>query len=285
MAAVTQGPLKDFLATRKSNTLLISRVDRYLQSRKPDTSRRSDVLHPSEIVGKDWCLRASYHLLRGADPNRVSHPLRLENIFHTGHDIHNKWQSWAADAGVLYGDYVCGVCGASLTRLGWPDEDCQVCDNDQWRYGEIRLEIPHLRIAGHTDGWLKFHDADDHLLEIKSVGTGTLRTYEPSLLSAGNLEESFKRISRPFSGHVRQVQVYLEALRLEHGGLAPDKALILYECKANQDVREFVVERNSALVEDVFDRAYEVVMMAEAGEEPPCSINPDSTCAKCKGYA
>ena len=127
MPAVTQGPLKDYLATRKSKSKVISRVDRYLQTRTPDTSRRTDVLHPSEIIGKDWCLRASYHLLRGAEPKRVSHPLRTENVFRTGHDIHDKWQGWAADAGLLWGTYRCRICDTTEESLGWPDHHCRVC--------------------------------------------------------------------------------------------------------------------------------------------------------------
>ncbi len=288
MAAVTQGPLKDFLDTRKSTSKVISRVDRHLQARKPDTSRRTDVLHPSEIVGKDWCLRASYHLLRGAEPKRSSHPLRMENVFRTGHDIHEKWQGWLGDAGYLYGYWRCRVCNTPTVAmyLGAPEHNCLTCGNQDWKYDEVPISIPHLRIEGSGDGWLQFDDLEDHFLEIKSVGLGTLRHYEPSLLSSAScLEDAFKKINRPFAGHNRQGQVYLEGLRLEYGDEAPDKLIVLYECKSNQDCREFTVERNRDLIEDVLDKAYDLVQMVDADEEPPCSIKPGGTCVKCKEFA
>ena len=286
MAAITKGPLKDFLATRKSNTVLVSRIDRYLQTRKPDTSRRTDVLHPSEIVGKDWCLRASYHLLRGAEPKRSNHPLRMENIFRTGHDIHAKVQDWAGQAGYLYGYWKCVGCQyVTKEMLLGPPSICAQCLADTFTYAEIGLSIPELMISGHTDGWLKFPDDEDHLLEIKSIGMGTIRYSEPSLVGSGGLEEAFKKISRPFPSHVRQVQVYLEALHVEFGDDSPDKALFWYECKANQEVREFVVERNPDLIRDVLEKADLLVDMVENNIEPKCSIKPDSACAKCKEFA
>ena len=287
MAAVTQGPLKDFLGTRKNQTKVISRVDRYLQTRRPDTSRRTDVLHPSEIVGKDWCLRASYHLLRGAEPKRVSHPLRLENVFRTGHDIHEKWQGWLGDAGYLYGYWRCRACGSLTVAMyqGAPEHSCITCGLHMWQYAEVPVYIDSLRIQGHTDGWLVFPDDEDHLLEIKSIGVGTIRHYESGLLSYGSLEEMFKQISRPFYGHNLQVQVYFEALHREYGDEAPQKAIILYENKSNQDVKEFVIERNPALIDNILDRAYEVVEAANVGSEPKCSIKPGSTCSKCKEFA
>lgn len=300
MPAITQGSLKDFLSTRKSNTKVISRVDRHLLTRVPDTSRPTDVLHPSEITGKDWCLRASYHLLRGAEPKRSSHPLRTENVFHTGHDIHDKWQDWLAQEGSLYGDYKCLVCESLSTRsvarsLGYPDHECADCGCRLWKYDEMKMEIPSLRIVGHTDGGLIWGGIDptfsimdqapDELLEIKSVGTGTLRVYEPSLLRGGVcLEQAFKNITRPFGGHILQVQLYLEAQRLKLGDRAPSSAVVLYECKSNQDVKEFTVERNRNLIDDVLDKAYDLVQMVDAGEEPPCSIKPDSFCARCKEF-
>lgn len=297
MAAVTQGPLKDFLSTRRKRTKVIGHVDRHLQTRVPDTSRPTDVLHPSDMVSKDWCLRASYHLLRGAEPRRFSHPLRTENVFRTGHDIHEKWQGWLADAGVLYGDYKCVVCaseGARVvsTSLGYPEHPCGACGYLLWKYDEMKMEIPQLRVSGHTDGGLIWggidplfsEQAPEQLLEIKSVGTGTLRVYEPSLLRAGCLEEAFKNISRPFGGHNLQVQLYLEAQRVKFGDRAPTSAIILYECKANQDTKEFEIERNRDLIEEILDKAYEVVQSVEAGQEPDCTNHPGSTCAKCKEF-
>ena len=63
---------------------------------------------------------------------------------------------------------------------------------------------------------------------------------------------------------------------------------LLADTKACFDLsacREFTVERNRDLIEDVLDKAYDLVQMVEADEEPPCSIKPGGTCVKCKEFA
>lgn len=289
MPVVSRGPLKEYLKTRKKPTVILGRLDRYLQLKEGE-DRPTDVLHPSEIIAKDWCLRGSYHLLRGETSGKGNPNLRAQVVFEEGHDIHDKWQHWLADDGILWGDYGCMVCdsanrtGHRVRSLGYPDHPCQVCGYSLWKYAELSLSIPSLRISGHTDGWLKLPDLGDHLLEIKSIGPGTLRYYEPSLLSAGSLEKAFTQISRPFAGHVRQIQIYLECARRMYPD-APDRALVLYECKANQQPKEFVVERNSDIIADVLDNAYDLVRMVDRVQEPPCSNNPAKGCAQCKEFA
>lgn len=275
---VSQGPLKDYLNARKSPTKVASRIETHLLSRKPDTSRRTDVLHPSEIVSDEWCLRASYFLLTGHEMVRHNHPLRLESIFQTGHDTHDKWQSWAAQAGILFGDYKCQSCGTVVQDiLGLPTFLCHGCGWKTWKYAEISVEIPEFRISGHTDGWLSLDDGD-YLWEIKSVGTGTIRHSDPSLMRP-SLSASFKEIRRPFRDHQRQIQLYM-------AGLQVDQAIVTYECKENQEYKEFVLKRNPSLIADVFDRAGWLMEQIERGDEPECSINPGGgSCKKCKEFS
>ena len=56
--------LKKFLDAKKTATRLMGDVERYLL-RRPLDPRRTDVLHPSEIIKPDWCHRYSAYLLMG----------------------------------------------------------------------------------------------------------------------------------------------------------------------------------------------------------------------------
>ena len=291
MTSITSKPMKDLLATRKkqSSQPLTTAIDRYLQSREPDYSRRTDVLHASEIVSKDWCWRSSYHLLRGAKPKKFAHPMRKENIFRNGHDIHAKNQGWMADAGIVKGYWKCRLCEYRTDRMyhGYPEFACPICEYWFWRYDEVDIEIPELRLVGSTDAWAIFPPEDEQepaLVEIKGVGTGIIRMYEPGLLRDKSFEEAFKNISRPFPGHFAQVQVYLEGIYRVYGDEAPDRAILYYENKLTQETKEFIVARDPDLIRKHLDNAATVVAMVEAGEEPDCTVHPGKDCAACKEF-
>lgn len=260
--------LKRYLDAGKKPTVVLGAVEQHLLTRPPDTSRRTDVLHPSEVSGDKWCVLAAYHELRGGTPQRDAIGLRLASIFAEGHAIHDKWQGWFANMGVLYGT--------------WGDE--KEWGHGPGRYREVPIDIPDLRVQGHADGWLTL-GSGDYLLEIKSVGTGTIRTYAPELLT-GSLAKSFSGISRPFGAHLRQASIYAYGLHdMAARGLLdrepPAKILFLYQCKEDQAAKEFVVEYSPEIIAPAIERMRAVVTAAEAGDPPVCSL-PNCTH---KGFA
>ena len=113
--------LKKFLDAGKSNTRVLSSVERHLISKPKDKSRRTDVLHPSDMVDPGWCHRASYFHLLGHTPvsNRVM-TLSLASVFEEGHAIHRRWQGWFQDMGNLYGKWHCLECD----EMFWGDVYC-----------------------------------------------------------------------------------------------------------------------------------------------------------------
>ena len=91
--AVFKNDLHKFLDAKKTPTRLIGDIERHLLAR-PAGDRDYTVLHPSEIIKKDWCKRASYFLLSGHKRIAEKPNLRLQSIFDEGHAIHDKWQTW-----------------------------------------------------------------------------------------------------------------------------------------------------------------------------------------------
>ena len=278
--AVNKSELQKFLDAKKAPTRLIGDIERHLMAR-PVGDRRTDVLHPSEIIKRDWCRRASYFLLSGHTKIAEKPNLRLQSIFDEGHAIHAKWQRWFQEMGVLYGRFVCVACDFSLFDIG--PVTCPNCGKDTMEYREVTLVDNDLRIAGHTDGWIK-GIGDDTLIEIKSIGPGTIRSEAPNLMADadGDFMAAWNKVRRPFPSHILQGQVYLELMK--RMGNEVNEIVFIYELKADQSYKEFRVQSDFEIVEHVFEYAKFVVDAVEAGKAPLCNNNAGGTCKQCDPY-
>lgn len=270
--------LKKFLDAKKKDYRLLGDVERHILL-QPPSDRRTDVLHPSEIIKADWCHRYAYYLLNGGEAKKEKPNLRLQNIFDEGHAIHNKWQTRFYEMGVLYGKFKCLACGQMT--IGTSPSKCEHCSG-ALVYREVSLVDPDLRIAGHTDGWIK-GIGKDCLIEIKSIGSGTLRFEAPELLydADGDVTKAWKKINRPFRSHLLQGQMYLELAHRMHGDDAPSEIVFIYELKADQDYREFTVKADYEFVAHVFDAAQKVVDAVNEGKMPRCNIDRYDGCKSC----
>jgi hypothetical protein len=278
MSYKPSGALKKFLDVAKKDTRVLGSLERHLLSKPKDKSRRTDMLHPSDMVGSDWCHRASYFHLLGREPisTRTS-SLRLELVFQEGHDIHKKWQRWFQQMGVLKGKWYCEECEEIF--WGMPD-----CHDGPLKYREVPFFNEEYRIVGHSDGWL-VGLGDPLMLEIKSVGDGTLRWECPELYADNDYDfnRTWKAINAPFKKHIDQVQMYMKLAELQGYEDVPNEAVIIYEAKPNQEVKEFVIPRSDWGIKNLLEAAKMIVESVKAGTPPECNINSEG-CARCKPY-
>lgn len=277
------GSFKQFLDAGKSVTRVISSVERHVLAKPRGLDgRRTNVLHPSEMVDPSWCHRASYFHLLGEEPASRNFSFKLLSVFEEGHSIHAKWQTWFKEMGNLWGKWYCNECGE--TFWGRPvDHDASISP-EFYDYKEVPLDYPELKIAGHADGLL-LEFGDPLMLEIKSIGSGTLRYEVAELFKENNydFDKTWKQVDQPFMKHVTQVQIYMklaELLKLEH---TPQEAVIIYESKATQDVKEFIVPKSDFSIAHIFEAAKKVVDAVNAKVPPECNIANEG-CSKCKGY-
>jgi hypothetical protein len=237
------------------------------------------------MVKADWCLRASYFALTGAEVKKDKPNLRLQSIFDEGHSIHAKWQNWFREMGTLHGTWSCSVCTALF--IGTSPKQCPGCDAypSFLTYEEVPLVNTPLRIAGHSDGWIK-GIGDDCLIEIKSIGAGTLRFEAPELLAKadGDLTKAWRSIRRPFRTHILQGQMYLELAKRTFGDAAPNEIVFIYELKADQDYREFTIKADYEFVAPIFEKAQLVVDAFEAGVPLECTNNGALGCKQCNQF-
>jgi hypothetical protein len=271
--------------------LILPRVKDYmLKTFGWDASRDPTVIHPSEMVKPEWCPRATYLRITSGkwpdDPGKFD--FVRENIFAAGNDIHAKWQGRMIDAGLpLWGDWKCRTCGAVLDAGLKPDpHDRDACEapfrGHDWAYDEVTLDAKRdLLIAGHADGAF-----DDTMVEVKSIGVGTIRMEAPDLLARHTIGKHtdltglWRGITRPLRSHVRQGDTYLHLANVL--GLPYTQIVYLYEFKANQMVKEFTVkydrDRSMLLVAKAQDIKYGV----DYGISPAC-ITPGK-CKQCDAY-
>jgi hypothetical protein len=205
--------------------------------------------------------------------------LTLQNIFDEGHFIHEKWQNRIYEMGNLWGDFKCVNCKGITSGLS--PAKCQHCECATLKYDEVKMLDPELRIAGHTDGWVKGL-GDDFLIEIKSIGEGTLRFEAPDLLydADGDLNKAWKNIRRPFRGHLLQGQMYLELAKRMFGDVAPNEIVFLYELKSNQAYKEFTIKADYEVVDRIFFKAEKIIKAVKAGVMPDCNVSEDG-CKQC----
>ena len=269
-----------FLDAKAKPNRLLGDVERHLLLR-PVGDRDYTVLHPSDMIKKDWCKRGSYFLLKGHERIAEKPNLRLQSIFDEGHYIHAKWQNWFQEMGVLHGKFRCLSC-LEIT-WGTSPTECSKCGWKTLEYAEVTLVDEELRIAGHTDGWIK-GIGDDCLIEIKSIGPGTIRSEAPNLMmdADGDFMKAWGNVRKPFGPHVLQGQLYLELMK--RMGNEIDEIVFLYELKADQSYKEFSVKADYELVRHVFEGAKVVVDAVNANVVPDCSNQPGGVCKQCAPY-
>jgi CRISPR/Cas system-associated exonuclease Cas4 (RecB family) len=285
--------LKVRAEVRKQNSVLLGDIQAHVVTEvaRDKVKRRSDIVHPSEMAKADWCPRATSYRIIGQTPsNDEAIGYGTASIFETGNTAHTKWQRWLADMGRLYGKWTCTVCGWSVHDTSVLD--CEGCGLlGVMRYDEVPLEAEkRYLIAGHGDGAVLDLMA---LIEVKTIGTGTIRIEEPDLVKRHtrkttdgktvlDLESLWNGIKRPFPSHRRQAQIYLHLANL--GGLELTRAIFLYENKANQAPKEFVIAYDPAATAELFETARDIKFAVADGkvlDRPEGFTNNRAPCNKC----
>lgn len=312
------GKLARFAEAQKNNNDLLADCERLLlhEATKPQMQnggeRRHDVIHPSEIAKTDWCPRSTYLRILAAREDRLpelaAHHFQLENIFEEGHEYHRKWQARFRRMGRLQGRWFCNACFHSWFDVS--PYQCVACGagNGCIEYHEVPLRDDSIMLSGSADGevlaadWETNPDGEDVLIEIKSIGEGTVRMELPAVFMKHQHEIEnkwggtdkvldvrgvWKDITMPFGPHLRQGLIYLRmrAVMAELHGLPPiDRIVFIYEFKPTSMVKAFYVERNDEAVQEIWDSCLDIVYALDRGGKPPRCIEGRESCKECKVY-
>jgi hypothetical protein len=273
------GALKAFLAADKG-TRVIGKVEKHIIS-KPRDFRASDVIHPSEMASASWCHRAQYFWLQGYAPKPEVMSLRRASIFGTGHAAHDMWQGWFKEMNQIKGLWYCYKHDVEWFGLANDHEEGQC----RTKYNEVPVFFDPLRISGKADGWL-VNFGDPLLLEVKTIGEGSIRWYAPDIAYANdnNFKKMWAAIDAPFLEHIHQAQIYMKLLELMGQPNAPQEALILYEAKGLHEHKEFVIQKSDWGIAELLEAAANIISAIDKGTPPLCNINGVAGCPKCVDY-
>lgn len=263
--------LKRLKDTYKSDDLILPHLQRHVM-RDPQLNARPEdhsaqYMHPSDMVKSDWCGRRDFYRMTGVVPNyALANPsFRMENVLAEGHTIHEKYQGWFRELGVLWGMWKCLECGHIFGARS--PVECQFCKSKALVYRELPLHHERFMVEGHADSALHA-DWYRGLVEIKSIGVGTLRFEAPRLYNrymdgTERLEDIWMKINRPFGTHIRQGQLYLWMSWPVYEQIA-----FVYESKWSQTVKEFIVQYDKRLIAPILETAREVSHAVRAGIPP-----------------
>lgn len=230
MMTETPWHLKNYKNSLSSTQRILPVLEKHLIQEQLDSTRDTLHLHPSEICKKDWCPRSSWYTIKGYDKQEESYSFQRLLIFEEGHNIHGKWQAWLVDAGIL-------------------------------EQPEVPIVNEEYRIMGHADGIIS-DKKGRAVLEIKSVGAGTIRMEDYELFKGAETPEAaWKKVRQPFYSHLRQLNLYMYCLDIHDG-------IFIYEWKATQDVKEFSVKFQPHLIEDILAGCKSVVRGLDSGIPP-----------------
>jgi len=311
----SDGKFADYSSLKAATGIVIPEVKKIMLDRKKtesaSTVRRG--MYPSEMALSDWCPRATYYRMSGFPEPPSKYSFQLENVFAQGNSVHDKWQTWLSETGKLWGDWKCYRCAAHVKdslkpsefyggacigtdwvkfeelvtrRAGETPRSAMKDFSHDWRYREVTLKSTTLPLSGHADAGLVDHNI---LVELKSISAGSFRYSAPKLFESNTHDVSGKKISdadgmwksfhAPLTSHLKQGNLYL--FMAKEMGLPFDRISFVYEYKANNQAKEFVVPYTYSIIEPILDTAHVVVDALAKGTPPPC---PKGSCASCKAY-
>lgn len=285
--------LAAYLEAAKAPDPLFADIQRHVMLKatlkeEGEEGRRIDCIHPSEAVKSDWCIRANYQrIVTNIMHNPRPTSFRMENIFQEGHNTHGKWQRWLTEMKELEGDWKCDSC-----REEWYEfapENCPACGSYRFEYQELKLECPELMISGRTDGYLPKYR---RLLEVKTMSYGGMKYEDPDFVAPYEmyhlgkswvaLENVWRDFRRPLRPARRQGQLYLWLAR--NLGLEVDEIQFIYDFKANQESKSFIVKFDQPVIDDILENASRIVDAVKSLEPPVCNIRGDEFCPACLPY-
>lgn len=304
-----------FAAAQKNNNDLLADCERLLLREADDPQMQNGaershlVIHPSEMAKSDWCPRSTYLRIKlaraGALQAAEAHHFQLENIFEEGHEYHRKWQDRFRRMNRLRGRWYCEACAHKWIAIS--PHECPECGAPAGAvtYHEVGLHDREYNISGSADGEVVAlaSDADDVLIEVKSIGEGTVRMEMPRVLMEHTHEVVepkwgktikvldhrgvWKDITKPFGPHLRQGLIYLRLVNKMRAALGLpliNRICFIYEYKPTSAVKSFYVERDDEAVQELWDTCADIMWALDEGGRPPACIGRDEKCKDCKTY-
>jgi hypothetical protein len=272
--ATSQSLAKQVGATFRDDKL-VTRTARYVQQVGDNSFHRKGI-YPAEMSHGERCQRAIHYRLTDAESTPSPTSIVSELIFNHGNTSHDWWQQNWWGMGILKGVFHCMACD-----LYWEDLSpyaCPRCDMPRMflEYKEVPFRSREYNMVGRADADL----TTDGLIEIKTIGVGSVRFEAPHLVEkhGENMEALWRDIKHPFPSHRKQGILYCHFLERE-------QITFIYDPKfVSAAPKEFVVQYNASIIEDILEECLLInrdVALGRVPKRPEWAEKSHRTCARC----
>lgn len=245
---------------------LVALVNRYITNKALGSDRRYDTFHPSA-----WgsCLRAVAYQYYNSEcrfkPKTESDvDQRMERLFDNGHYMHARWQKYLSESGIIRGYWSCKKCdmwygmdqklGILNPKLGDPRSWPCPCDPSLLHYEELLVKSdPRYRFEGHVDA----------VIDLRNTPMATGRSSDLFVVDFKSMKDSyFSELRYAKHEHVIQTHIYMWLLDI-------NAAMVLYENKDNQNVKEMFVPRDEKIIDQIKEESVWMIKVLGHGRLPP----------------
>lgn len=286
--------LKNLLESARKKGYVVGPLDMYLMRKAGESEGRAiDVNAPSSAGA---CLRSSYYRRKQYPSDAASITPKVQRIFDNGTHVHIRLQEYLSDMGMLIVDEV-PLINNEYNIQGHTDGFLELSEDEvgileiksinEYRFKELRSPMPHHVLQGiiyvfcaeERRKWLREHfeslkDYYDHESEMRSL-------YEKYYqhLTGGRKFDRAAKIKHEVEYCLICDDILLRTER------PVTKAVFLYECKNNQELKEFVISSEDKDNQRLLDnelRRYDYLDKCCHNEEVPEREGESKSCQMCR---
>lgn len=261
-------------------TGLVKQLDQYLLlqgASEGDGDRKNETNSPSSALG---CSRANYYQRQGVAKDPVD--ARVRRIFDNGHGVHERIQTYLTKMGVLLMDEVPLVNEEyeiqghtdgimTLTKNPALVEILEIKSINSRQFGALK-EPKHEHRA---QAQVYIFCAEEHRKylratypthkDLKKSEFKRRAMYRKRYLHLedGNKYTRAEKIAHKVGQHIKMDNILYNVVK------PITKAIVLYECKDTQELKEFPIEMDKTLMKEVLDK-FEVSNNAWDTQTLPC---------------
>lgn len=257
--------LNNLFNTMKRENGIVKQLDQFLlknNKHSDDGDRKNETNSPSSALG---CSRANYYQRLGMEKDPIDP--RVRRIFDNGHGVHSRLQGYLTDMGVLLMDEV-PLHNSHYQIQGHTDGIMSLTGNKKL------VEILEIKSINERQFSALKAPKDEHRAQ-SQVYMFCAEQHRLALKEKYPTHSDFKRSTiarkskyRKLYLHLKEGAKYTREEKIRHkvnqhmlmdkilyDVVAPiTKAVVLYECKNTQNLKEFVIEMNNSVMDEVLEK-------------------------------
>lgn len=239
----------------------------FMVEKKLTNTRKFDIFHPSA-----WgsCLRKiafqfynEQKQFYQVQPHEVN--LKMERIFDNGHKVHARWEDYLDKSGVLRGAWKCEnpICGKVYGKdihLGIFNPARVLKD---WKCSCGCKSTHYQEMTVFSDKMFNFYGHVDAIVDVRHTAFAKGDELDIFVVDFKSMRSDFfEELTYAKPEHVVQVHIYMWLLNLQG-------AVLVYENKDNQLLKEMFVPRNEELITKIKSQAVWMLEVLKANKLPP----------------